>query len=244
MAAHRSTACSPSSADRHWEQAALALAECGDPDDLNTQIARAASGCHALGFVYDGKYVEALALLHDTASTDAGHPFAEDIVLAFHASMCHLLLGDPARALETIPSLHGLAYAFGRFAEFKALIYLALDDAEAATAYARKFGREAATGRISRDCNDALIVLAAISAAAGDGDRARELLLRSGIGRSPATIAYAGQLASQLGIDEQHREREAAASRFLSPTELGLELDWPSPMATLRGGMERREWDS
>jgi predicted ATPase/class 3 adenylate cyclase len=233
---------SPASADQHWEQAALALAECGDPDDLNTQIARAASGCHAFGFIYDGKYVEALALLHDTASTDAGHAIAEDIVLAFHASMCHLFLGDPARALETIPSLEGLAYAFGSFDEFKALIYLALGDAEAATAYARQFGREAATGRISRDCNDALIVLAAISEAAGDGDRARELLLHSGIGRSPATIAYAGQLAIRLGIDEQHREREAVASRFLSPTE--LELNWPSPMATLREEMVRRGWNA
>jgi predicted ATPase/class 3 adenylate cyclase len=234
---------SRTTADQHWEQSTLALAECGDPSDLNTQIARAASACHAFGLLYDGKYDEALTLFRANTSSEARHPVTEGIVLGLHASMCRLLLGDPARALETFPSLDGFAFTYGSTDEFKALIYLALDDADATTIYAQRFGREAITGRISRACNDALIVLAAISDAAGDHDRARELLLHSGIGRSPATIAYAGRLASQLGIDEQHSEREAAASRFLR-TPTALELDWPSPMDTLRDELVRRGWDS
>ena len=89
----------------------------------------------------------------------------------------------------------------------------------------------------------ALIVLAAMSEAAGDHDRARELLLHSGLGRSPATVAYAERLAHLLGVAEQHRERIAVAA-------LGLyavgepELNWPSPMTTLRDEMVRREWNS
>ncbi len=230
-------------ADRHFEQATLALAECDGADDLNTRIVRAISSIHAFNLVYDGKYAEALALISSDVNAEPDHPSSEGIHQALFASMCHLFLGDPAKALETHPPLDGLAYAYGRSEVYKALIYLALDDAETATTYARQYSQEAATGRLSRACDDALIVLAAMSEAAGDHDRARELLLHSGLGRSPATVAYATRLAHQLGVAEQHREQEAVAA-------LGLyaagepELDWPTPMTTLRDEMARRGWDS
>ena len=229
--------------DHHFEQAKLALAEYDDANDLNTRIVRAISSIHAFILVYDGKYAEALALISGDVHAEPDHPSSEGIHQALFASMCHLLLGDPANALETHPSLDGLAYAYGRSEVYKALIYLALDDVETATTYARQYSQEAATGRLSRACDDALIVLAAMSEAAGDHDRARELLLHSGLGRSPATVAYAERLAHLLGVAEQHRERIAVAA-------LGLyavgepELNWPSPMTTLRDEMVRREWNS
>ena len=52
-----------------------------------------------------------------------------------------------------------------------------------------------------------------------------------------------GAVAHQLGVAEQHSEREAVAA--LGLYTLGEpELDWPSPMTTLRDEMARREWDS
>ncbi|MDC3402487.1 hypothetical protein OAX95_00960 [bacterium] len=229
--------------DHHFEQAKLALAEFDGADDLNTRVARVIVTIHAFGLVYDGKYAEALALISSDVHAEPDHPSSEGIHQALFASMCHLFLGDPATALETFPSLDGLAYTYGSTDGFKALIHLALDDAETATAYARQYAQEAATGRVSRACDDALIVLAAMSDDAGDHDRARELLLRSGLGRSPATVAYAERLAHQLGVAEQHRERTAVAA--LALYTLGEpELDWPSPMTTLRDEMARRGWDS
>ena len=113
-------------------------------------------------------------------------------------AMCHLLLGDVGRTFALIDWVDTYPNLFGKLREIRALAHLALGEVDIATRHIRDHCLEAITGRVPASCNDSVLLLAALAHAEGDKQRANELLIRMGLGQSPATTAYARNLAYRL----------------------------------------------
>ena len=62
--------------------------------------------------------------------------------------------------------------------------------------------------------SDSVVVLAALSSAEGDVDRARILLAQMGAGREPGLIAYSRHLAALLGVEPEHIEQQRHALTY------------------------------
>jgi predicted ATPase/class 3 adenylate cyclase len=160
---------------------------------------------------------------------------------AKHAAVCRVLLGDPAAAITTIEWLEGFDASIFNGDEIRALAHLALGDVAEAGALIRVQAARALTGRAIGEVCDSALLLAAFAEAEGSRDLARQLLLRMGIGKEAATVIYSGHLAAQLGISDQHAERQ----------RLALTYDTSSPegpggtrmaAAAVRDELARRGW--
>ena len=113
-----------------------------------------------------------------------------------------------------------------------ALATISADDLSAARAAVRDTA-ECASGRVALVAGDALVLLAELARVEGDTDLARDLIMQTGPGRSPASIAALRFIARRLDVDE---EVEAAYRANL------LDDDWmiERPNAALRREIDRR----
>jgi predicted ATPase/class 3 adenylate cyclase len=147
--------------------------------------------------------------LHHAAETMAPQADNHDrifvhIDVTLIASMCQILLGEPAAALETIAWLdnHKLPHYDGT--EIRALAHIALGQLDEARRDIRAHASRGATGRLPTESADSLLLLAALARAEHDDVTACRLLMQVGRPRQHATIYYATVLAGELGITDQY----------------------------------------
>src|SRR3954454_525688 len=133
-----------------------------------------------------------------------------------HIAVCEILTGRLSEALRTIEWVEQFDFVGSNSADVRALIYLALGYHLQAEHHVRVHAARAVTGRLVGEATDSVLLLAALAHAESDDDVARHLLLRMGMGQEPATIVYSARLASELGIADQHAERQRLAIGYLA----------------------------
>ena len=193
---------------------------------------------------WEGDAAGALAAF-DQASDIASrhdHVLFSSLMAHSEAAMCLLLLGEPKKALARVARLEGLAYALGGNQIFVALARLELGDVEAARKLIHDHAVEAATGRLSNKCSEALVMLAKLAHAEGDDATATALLSKFGVGRLPSTTQYARYLARRLGVGDQLAQNEQKVYTPQSVAEHGV-LGIRRAMTALRVELTRRGWD-
>ncbi len=156
-------------------------------------------------------------------------------------AVCHLLLGDPASARHRVHLLQDIGTPLGGLHEFDALIEFATGDIDAARHYVRLHATEAITGRISRQCNDSILLFATLAHAEGNNVTAIDLLNQMGVGRSPGTIMYARHLAATLDIADQHATNQQALRDPANASEHGFR-GVGTAMKALHTELARRGW--
>ncbi len=118
---------------------------------------------------------------------------------------------------------------------FSRALALTSDDLEAARVAVRQFSVDAASGRNAQVAGDAVALLAELARCEGDIERARELIMDTGPGRTPASVGAIRHIATILGVDgELHA---SFCSNMSDP-------DWmiDRPKRTLARELERRGW--
>lgn len=151
--------------------------------------------------------------------------------------------GRPAELVAVADDLEAAHMATGRLDPYyqsivgfaRALVSLATDDLVVAQAAVRDQALDAVSGRVELVDGDALGLLAELARREGDDDRARELIMHTGPGRSPATVGFLRFVANRLGVDG---ELHAAYCSNL------LDHEWMvrRPRTALRRELERRAW--
>jgi len=236
---------SPGRAAEYLEQGArdLAVAQSEYPG-LNTDIVHGnLLVTKAFQLAFRGDYAAALAAIDEHPDNLARHDHVSgmDVGPNSQAAMCHLLLGEPTKALDRLEPFTRVSYPYGDHDEIRALAYLALGDLAAAREHARAHALEAATGRLSRQCNDAVLVLAALAHAEGDNEAAADLLLHMGVGRTPSTFWYATDLGEQVGVSDQYTKHIQLVRDPVNQAEHGFS-GARTGMNTLRAEVARRGW--
>ena len=99
----------------------------------------------------------------------------------------------------------------------------------------RRHAVDAASGRLPMLDSDALVLLAELARCEGDLERARELMLQTGTGRTSFSILAGHQVAERLGVRDQ--VRQAFSENLFDP-------DWlvERPRRALRAELVRRGW--
>ena len=214
----------------------LALAHAEQPG-LNSNLAQSMlASMEALLLIYAGDYHTALARA-DQIPQDAdqfGHRTVDDGLRIYITAGLHLLVGDPATTLERLELLGDYPFPY-EVEGFRALAHLALGDLDTAREEIRLHAAEAMVGRLSMQANDTTLLLAALADAEGDHEKAAELIVEMGSGRSPITIKYGEELAQQLGVGD------AYASQFVG-TRTGDYLGVDRAMSAVRDEAARRGW--
>lgn len=137
------------------------------------------------------------------------------------------------RSFEPIGVVDGGSQYARRFVAIVAAVARgAIDEA---TPLVKEFAVDAAAGRVKLIASDALVFLAALSAAEGDRDRASALILATTAARTPAGNAAILLMADELGV------RDAVDRQYL---ERQLDLDWvlTAADAPLRSELDGRGW--
>ena len=164
--------------------------------------------------------------------------FKADVLVTI--AVCEVLLGRPESALTTVSKLDAYEFPFLDGTEVRALAFLALDEVNLATEDIRRHAKRAATGRFSRESNDAMVLLAALAHRDGDVDAARQFMLCAGVGRSPAMGGFARHLATQLGIAAEYAADNQAVMQAGNPHGA---LGATRSLHALRAELARRGWD-
>jgi hypothetical protein len=120
-----------------------------------------------------------------------------------------------------------------------ALAHLALGELDTARALIERHARRAITGRLSREANDSVLLLAALARAEGDDGMARQLLAGAGVGRQPATVRYGTHLAELLGIEDPLTTWSGRDDPDDPDGVFGAKL----AIRTLRAELVRRGWN-
>ncbi len=157
-----------------------------------------------------------------------------------NSAMAEVIVGRPDDALTTIAGLDDCDLPYMDGTDVRALAHLALGDLDTATDHIRQHAKRAATGRFSRESNDAMLLLAALAHYQGDDDAARQFMLDAGSGRTPATNGFARHLAVQLDIADKHA---AAMHELLQPGNPHGPLGATRSLRALRTELTRRGWD-
>lgn len=116
-----------------------------------------------------------------------------------------------------------------------ALPALASDDLDSARAAVKVVAVDAASGRHALVEGDAVALLAELARLEGDTELARELIMHTGTGRSPASIAVTRHIATTLGVDD---ELHAMYCSNMMNAEWALDR----PKRTLDRELQRRGW--
>jgi hypothetical protein len=229
---------SPEVVAGHLERAHrdLALARAEQPG-LNSDLAQSMlASMEALLLIYAGDYHAALARADQIVqdSDQFGHYTVDDGIRIYITAGLHLLVGDPAMTLARLESLGDYPFPY-EVGGFRALAHLALGDLDTAREEIRLHAAEAMVGRLSMQANDTTLLFAALSDAEGNQERAAELIVEMGSGRSPITIKYGEELAQRLGVGD------AYARQFVG-TRTGDYLGVDRAMAAVRDEAARRGW--
>lgn len=151
--------------------------------------------------------------------------------------------GNPEQALVTLQQLMSLTDDEAAGEDIQVFAYLALGDIGRATEVTRHHASRAATGRLSRECSDSVVLFAALAQAEGDEETARRLLLGCGIVRQSALNIAAIDLAQRLDIARQFTKHQVD-SYFLKQEDPAGVLGGTRSMAILRGELDRRGWST
>jgi hypothetical protein len=215
--------------------------------ELNTDLAYAdlmfvVGSC----YVWEDNTAGALAAFDQVPDNSSRHDHVtlSQLAAQTEAATCLLLLGEPKKALDRVASLEGIPYAYNGCGTQMtvALARLGLSDVEAARRLIRDYAVEAATGKLSNQCSEGLLLLAELAHFEGDNATAIGLLAEFGIGRMPSTTQRARVLARQLGIAEQIARNEQAVFAPAHVAEHGV-LGIRRMMVALHGELTRRGWD-
>jgi len=148
--------------------------------------------------------------------------------------------GELAEVAREIEALHRPTGRMDPYFEYvvgfaRALSTISPDDLDSARAEVRRAALDAASGRVALVDGDALGLLAELARVEGETDVARDVIMHTGPGRSPATVAALRSIAASLGVED---ELEAAYRDNL------LDRDWmiDRPRAALRRELDRRGW--
>jgi hypothetical protein len=158
------------------------------------------------------------------------------------AASLQILLGQPEIALERLGPLADVGFAYGALHEIDALAHFALNDVDTARHHVRLHAIEAASGRLARQGNDAVMLLAELALLEGDHETAVHLITNMGVGRSPGTIVYARDLAQRLGVSDEHANHQHAVRDTANHALHGV-LGSHTAMKSLRAELTRRGWD-
>lgn len=161
----------------------------------------------------------------------------EPLATARLALLCtHVANDDAAAALATArAATYDSRYVDGNL--LPALGYLAAGDLENGLPLVQAHAIRAATGRLSREANDSILLQCMLARAEGDDDRACALLPEARVSRSPGTIMLTAHLADILGV---RAELDAARREVLDDRVEG----GGRALAALRAEMARRGWSS
>jgi predicted ATPase/class 3 adenylate cyclase len=192
---------------------------------------------------YDGDPATALRHAELALAVETGDGYRTVRVLSASqlAAACEIVLGEPQRALDRLGELDQFDLAFFTGDEMRALAHLALGERDQAERIIRNHARQAATGQVTGQAGDSLLLLAALADAEGDTDRAKELLLGMGVGRHAATRMYSADLAARLGVTTEHAtmvRQVLAADGSRDPAA----TDAAAVTAALRRELARRDW--
>jgi predicted ATPase/class 3 adenylate cyclase len=214
----------------------LVLAQTEQPG-LNSDLAQSQiASMEALVLVYAADYHGAIAKADQIRddSDRLGYSTVDDGIRLYITAGAHLLVGDPATTLELLEVLSDRPFPY-EVGGFRALAHLALGHLEIAREEIRLHAADAIVGRLSMQANDTVLLFAALADAEGDQEKAAELMLQMGTGRSPITIKYGEELAKRLGVDELY------TSQFVTE-RTGDYLGADRAMAAVRREAARRGW--
>ena len=158
-------------------------------------------------------------------------------------SVCQILAGQPDAALRTVAALpeYDLPYYDGT--ELRALVSLSRGDLDEARDHISRYAARAATGRLTSESADAVLLLAALAHAECDDGTAVALLGQMGLGRQLATIGYGLYLANRLGVADDYQAMLLLSLGYQADSEQGTAGSKLS-MAALVGDMVRRGWQN
>ncbi len=218
----------------------LELAPAGVNKDLITAMLLGMTGTLAL---WTSDIAGAREALRARLDNLARHDHISSLDLAFNQTeaMCELMQGNVTRTFELIDWGDSFTYPNGKLREIRALAHLASGDRWTATEHVRAHAEDALTGRLSRLANDTVLLLAALSEHERDSNRAVELLMQMGPGRTPATIAYSTNLARRLEVSQEFALAQASAMTDLTGANEDDRVR-SGPMTALRNEVDRRGW--
>ena len=229
---------------REWRnRAQAALARVGETGPHADEVRAALAWFGGSQHLYEDAPAAALAAFDQAVDLWRRHGrlTAGELLVHTEAAMCLLLLGQPKQALARAARIDGLPFGLGDNQAVTALAHLALGEVEAARRHIRDHALEAATGKVNRQCNDSLLLLAQLAHTEGDDNTAIDLLARLGLCRSPSTIHFSRVLARKLGVGEQRARDELECFTPQGVAEHGP-LGVRRAMAALHEEIGRRGW--
>ena len=158
------------------------------------------------------------------------------------AAICHILLGHPARAVDTISWLENLAPADFKTEDIRAYALLAQDRLADAKPLIRGQANEGLSGRQPLQVCDSVVLLAALAHAEGDDTRAASLLRQMGSGLEPAFMLMSRHLAKKLGFANEHADLQERALTYTANDPQGLNGTRMAADA-IRAELTRRGWE-
>lgn len=152
-----------------------------------------------------------------------------------------ILSGDPGAAIETVETYARLTSQATFGDGILVFAQLARSEVGLARDLTRRHARRGAEGMLSRECNDSVVLLAALAHAEGDIDVAKHLLVRAGVCRQLAVELLGSDLASRMGFAKENLEAQRTARLYSRDDEAGV-LGVRLAMSTLRNELARRGW--
>ncbi len=165
------------------------------------------------------------------------------------AATCQILLGDPVSAIDTLAWLESLA----AHADLRRIPGFTTDDIRSLALLAQ--GRlaeavsvicataiEGLSDRMPGQVCDAVVLLAALTDAEGDGRRSLELLRQMGAGLEPGIRIFSTHLAHRFGVGSEHVELQQRALDYEVDSPEGYNGTLMASQA-VRGELARRGWD-
>jgi hypothetical protein len=245
MLAYIETSRDPHQARTHLAQARAEL-QSAQPssDNLNATISRGMMAyIPAVLAAHDGDAAAALRHAQHALDVERSTEYCTVLLLSGTqlAAACDIVLGEPARALERLSEFDELNLAFFTGDEVRAFAYLALGQHDDAEQLIQKHAKQAASGQVSGQSSDSVLLLAALADARGDTQIARDLLLHTGVGHHAATRMFSADLAVRLGVAAEHADGVRHALE-LGERDHGGGTGSNAVMTALRQELARRGW--
>jgi hypothetical protein len=192
---------------------------------------------------YEGDHTTALRGAKDALATEEANDYLTVVVISGTqlAAACQIVLGEPAKALETLSRLDQFDLTFFTGDDIRGLAYVSLGELDQARRFIRIHAERAAAGQISGQACDSALLLAALARAEGDAKTATELLLQMGIGLHAATRMFSTELAARLGVAGEHADRLRQALTYDLRSEQGP-TGAHMAMTAVRQELARRGW--
>ncbi len=190
--------------------------------------------------LFEGNYVGALESSEAAVAAWDGISDDEAIVQSARtATVCHLILDQPDRALAAAERTTNVRSLFGSNSFHLALSHIALGGTAESEQLLADLAHHTTFGRVRFESGSMLLVFAALAHAENDEANARRLLMTTPNRRSIELYAYSDHLAERLGIRSQY----AALSRKYRGLPDVEESHSRRCIEAVRAEMARRNWN-